>query len=179
MLSISSPVAVAPSSFDNEVEKRIFEALSHLGIDFQRVDNEPAVTMDDCRDIDAALDVSTAKTLLLTNRQQTNFYLLAMDADKPFVTRSFSDAMGISRVSFAPEDVMMELLGTERGAATLLSAVVDTDKRVKMVIDRSVCSRKWFGCTAGTVRCYMKMATDDLLGKYMPYTGHDVTIIDL
>ncbi len=179
MLNISSPTNEAPLKFINTVEEQIFNTLAKLDIPFERVDNDPAITMDDCREIDRALNVHTAKTLLLTNRQQTKFYLLAMSPEKPFVTRDFSRAMGIARVSFAPEEVMLDLLGTERGAATLLSAISDSDCKVSVVIDKAIAEAAEFGCTAATVRCYLKIATSDLLSRYLPFTGHDVTIIDL
>ena len=69
-----------------EKEIRVYDLLDRLGIAFERVDHEAAMTMEDCRAIDQVLGTEICKNLLLCNRQCTAFYLLMMPADKPFKT---------------------------------------------------------------------------------------------
>ncbi|MDE7442894.1 MAG: prolyl-tRNA synthetase associated domain-containing protein, partial [Muribaculaceae bacterium] len=156
----------------------IYETIEKLGIQFTRVENDPGITMEDCLNIDKALDMQTVKTILLTNRQKTMFYLYITPGDKPFVTRDFSNAMGISRVSFAPEELMIELLGTGHGSATLLSVIADTDCKVNVVIDGKVADSEWFGCTDGDARGFFKLRTSDVLNHYLPATNHTHTVIN-
>ena len=92
----------APEEFVHDTQRQVYAALERLQIPFGRIDNDPAVTMEDCIAIDEALGVPTVKTLLLCNRQQTMFYLYVMPGDKPFSTKDFGAALQISRVSFAP-----------------------------------------------------------------------------
>ena len=72
--------------------------------------------MEDCEAIDSKLQMKTVKTLFLCNRQQTKFYLFVTRGDKPFKSKNFSAALGVSRVSFAPEEKMEEMMGNKVGA---------------------------------------------------------------
>lgn len=177
MIWTSDIITAAPAEFVNDTQRKVYAALERLGIPFARIDNDPAVTMEDCAAVDAALGVPTVKTLLLCNRQQTMFYLYVMPGDKPFVTKDFGAALQISRVSFAPAEMLHEFLGTEVGATTPLSLVADPEHRVRLVIDRAAVAPESIGCPDGTTTCYMRLATADLLEKYLPATGHEPTFI--
>ena len=98
MFYVSEVKTKAPEKFQSELQQKIYETLAHLDIPFERVDNDPAITMEDCVLINERLDMKTVKTLFLCNRQQTNFYLFVTLDGKPFVTKDFSSALGISRV---------------------------------------------------------------------------------
>ena len=177
MIRTSEIRTTAPQEFVNETQRRVYAALERLAIPFGRIDNDPAVTMEDCIAIDKALGVLTVKTLLLCNRQQTMFYLYVMPGDKPFSTKDFGAALQISRVSFAPAEKLHEFLGTEVGATTPLSLVADTEHRVRLIIDKAAVEPESVGCPDGTTTCYMRLRTADLLGKFIPETGHEPTYI--
>ena len=177
MIHTSEIKTAAPAAFVNETQQLVYAALERLEIPFGRIDNDPAVTMEDCIAIDRALGVPTVKTLLLCNRQQTTFYLYVMPGNKPFSTKDFGTALQISRVSFAPAAMLQEFLGTEVGATTPLSLVADTERRVRLIIDKAAVAPDAVGCPDGTTTCYMRISTADLLQKFIPATGHEPTFI--
>ena len=177
MIHTSEIKVTAPAEFVNDTQRQVYAALERLEIPFGRIDNDPAVTMEDCIAIDQALGVPTVKTLLLCNRQQTVFYLYVMPGDKPFSTKDFGAALQHSRVSFAPADKLHEVLGTEVGATTPLSLVADPENRVRLIIDKAAVAPDSVGCPDGTTTCYMRLRTADLLDKFIPETGHEPTFI--
>ena len=177
MIHTSEIKSEAPEVLVNETQRLVYAALERLEIPFGRIDNDPAVTMEDCIAIDQALGVPTVKTLLLCNRQQTVFYLYVMPGDKPFSTKDFGAALQISRVSFAPAAMLQEFLGTEVGATTPLSLVADTQDRVRLIIDKAAVASESVGCPDGTTTCYMRIRTADLLQKFIPATNHEPTFI--
>jgi len=177
MIHTSEIMTEAPATFVNETQRLVYAMLERLAIPFGRIDNDPAVTMEDCIAIDQALGVPTVKTLLLCNRQQTMFYLYVMPGDKPFSTKDFGAALQISRVSFAPAAMLQEFLGTEVGATTPLSLVADPQRRVRLIIDKAAVEPESVGCPDGTTTCYMRIRTADLLRKFIPETGHEPTFI--
>ena len=135
--------------------------------------------MDDCVAIADKLNTPVVKTLLLCNRQQTNFYLFVTTSDKPFSTKNFSRAMEISRVSFASPEQLESMLGTKVGSASVLSLLHDPENRVQLVIDRQALIAPWFGCSDTTTTGYMKLVTDALLQVFLPYVGHVPAFIDI
>lgn len=64
-------------------EQRCYDILDRLGIAYSRVDHEHADTIEACHEIEQTLGAEICKNLFLTNRQQTEFYLLLMPGDKP------------------------------------------------------------------------------------------------
>ena len=179
MFYVSEVKTKAPENFQSELQQKIYETFAGLDIHFERVDNDPAITMEDCVLINERLDMKTVKTLFLCNRQQTNFYLFVTLDGKPFVTKDFSSALGISRVSFATEELLFSMLGTKIGATTVLSSIVDTENKVRIVFDIEVLENEWYGCTDGTTTSYMKLKTSDVLEKYLPFTKHEITVIEV
>ena len=83
-----------------EKEGRVYDLLDQLGLEYERVDHEPAMTMEACQEIDEALGATICKNLFLCNRQKTQFYLLMIRGEKSrtlwivisFVTRPNSPA---------------------------------------------------------------------------------------
>ena len=177
MFYVSDPKSTPPPSFSSPLQQKVYESFTALGIPFERVDTDPGLTMEDCQHIDAKIGVRIVKTVFLYNRQQTEFWLYVTSDDKPFVTREFCGALGIPRVSFASAEHLEKLTGVKVGATTILSSVLLEAKDVHLVMDRSVAESEWFACTDGTATCFVKIKTADLLQKYIPSTGHNLTII--
>jgi Ala-tRNA(Pro) deacylase len=179
MLVKSDILTVAPEKYESEVQRAVYEALGKLEIAFERVDTDELVTMEDCLAVDEKLCMKTVKTLFLCNRQQTDFYIFVTPGDKPFRTKDFSSAMGISRVSFAPAEILFEMLGCKVGGTSVLSCINDKEGRVKVVFDKEVLSDEYYGCNDGTTTCYMKMKTEDVFKKYLSYIAHEPTVIEV
>ena len=177
MIWVSEVLTDAPETFKSELNRKIYETLSALEIPFARVDNDETLTMEDCQAIDERLEVHTAKTLFLCNRQRTQYYLYPTRGDKPFVTKDFGKALGISRVSFASAEDLGSMMGVQPGASTIMSLLLDSARDVRLVIDRDIAEAAAFCCPDGTRTGYIRMSTADVLEKLIPYTGHTYEVI--
>lgn len=165
----------------SEREIRSYELLDRLGIDFDRTDHfdAPATTMEVCAKVDAVLGVKICKNLFLCNRQKTAFYLLIMPGDKPFKTKELSGQMGISRLSFAGEDAMAELLDVRPGSVSVLGLMNDHEKRVTLVIDEDVLREEMFGCHPCENTSSIRFKTAELTEKLLPALGVVPTVVKL
>jgi Ala-tRNA(Pro) deacylase len=113
-------------------EIRVYDLLDSLQIEYQRIDHEPAMTMEACAAIDEALDAVICKNLLLCNRQQTEFYLLMIPGGKQFKTSVLSKQIGSSRLSFASAEHMERLLDITPGSVSVLGLMNDSEKQVQL-----------------------------------------------
>ena len=179
MIEVSEVMTTAPSEFESPLQKKIYETLAELTIPFERVENTPSHTMEDAVAINERLGGKMAKNLLLTNRQKNRFWLVVMAGDKPFVTRDFSGALEIPRVSFAQEELLQELLGVERGATNILCTLTHPASAFTLVVDREVMEQPEFMLPDGTVTNHLKLKTKDIFERILPTTGHTPIIIDL
>lgn len=178
-MKISEIKTTPPESFSTPTQREIYQLLQRAGCSWTRVDNDPAITVDECEEIAERLGAPTVKSLLVANRQLTKFYLVVMPGHKPFVTRDFTAALGVSRVSFVKPEVLHSMLGVEVGSATPLAIVADKDRVIRLIIDKEATDRPAMLLPDGTTTCYMNIATDDLLGKYLPLTGHSPEIVTM
>ena len=176
---ISEIYNAAPTESHCEVEMAAFALLDELGIPYSRVEHDVADTMEDCALISDVLGIRICKNLVLCNRQKTSFYLLTMPEDKPFLTKNLSHQIGSSRLSFAPAEDMERLLGCTPGSASVLGLLHDTDHRVRLLMDKDTYEAEWFGCHPCKNDGSLRIKTHDLLYKFLPRTGHEVTVVEL
>ena len=160
-------------------ESAAFDLLDTLGIDYDRVSHDAAFNMELCADVSAVLGVSVCKNLFLCNRQKTSFYLLCMPPDKPFHTKDLSAQINSSRLSFAPEDSLWELLHCHPGSATVLGLANDTEHRVQLLLDREVYDAPYMSCHPCICTSTLKLKTSDVLTRLLPHTAHTPTVVDL
>ncbi|MDR1017728.1 MAG: prolyl-tRNA synthetase associated domain-containing protein [Lachnospiraceae bacterium] len=163
----------------NKTEIKFYEALKKLNIPFERVDNDAAYTMEECEAIDKAMNVECAKNVFICNQKKTTFFLLVMPADKNFDTGSFSKKMGLSHMSFASPELMIEHLGTTPGSASVAGLANDEDDYIQVIIDKEIADSEYFGCNPGINTAHYKIKTADLIKKYLPSIHHRPRIVDL
>lgn len=160
-------------------EIRTYDFLDGLGIEYQRIDHEAAMTMEACVAIDEALGASICKNLLLCNRQQTDFYLLLIAGDKHFKTSELSKQIGSSRLSFAGPEYMEAFLDITPGSLSILGLMNDKDNRVQLLIDEDVLNSEFMGCHPCINTSSLRLRTADLTQKIIPALAHEPRIVNL
>lgn len=172
-----------PENTDNRLNKeiRVYDFLDKLGIQYQRIDHEAAMTMEACEEIDRALGDNTTicKNLFLCNRQETDFYLLLMPGDKPFKTKDLSAQIHSARLSFAKPEYMEKYLDITPGSVSVLGLMNDSEKKVQLLIDEDVMKEPYFGCHPCINTSSLKFTTEDLMQKIIPALEHEPVIVTL
>ena len=160
-------------------EVRTYDVLDRLGIPYQRTDHERADNMEACNKIDAVLGVVICKNLFLCNRQKTAFYLLMMPGDKKFKTKELSGQIGSARLSFAEPEDMLKYLDIEPGAVSIMGLMNDHGRAVHLLIDEDVLKDEYIGCHPCVCTSSLKIRTQDILEKFLPFTGHTLRTVKL
>ena len=160
-------------------EIRVYDFLDSLGVSYQRIDHEAAMTMEACEEIDRTLEATICKNLLLCNRQETQFYLLMLPGDKVFKTKELSAQIGSSRLSFAKAEYMEQYLDITPGSLSVLGLMNDKDRMVRLLIDEDVLKDPYFGCHPCINTSSLRLKTKDLVEKIIPAMEHEPTIVKL
>ena len=170
-----------PESAEGRLDKemRVYDLLDSLGVEYERIDHEPAMTMEICEQLDASLGALICKNLFLCNRQQTDFYLLMMPADKPFKTKDLSAQIGSSRLSFATAEFMEEFLDITPGSVSVMGLMNDKGLRVRLLIDEDVLKEEYVGCHPCINTSSLRIRTEDVMKKVIPALGHAPTTVKL
>lgn len=170
-----------PADVDSRLdkEKRCYDLLCENEIAFEGVDHEHADTIEMCEEVETVLGCKICKNLFLTNRQMTDFYLLLMPGEKNFKTKFLSKALGVSRLSFANADQMLEFLDITPGSVSILGLMNDKQGRVRLVIDNDLLSDEYLGCHPCINTSSLKIKMDDVREKLIPALRHEATYVDL
>lgn len=170
-----------PESTEGRLEKeiRVYDFLDALGVGYQRVDHEAAMTMDVCDEIDRALQAVICKNLFLCNRQETDFYLLMIPGSKKFKTKDLSAQIHSARLSFAKEEYMEEFLDITPGSVSVMGLMNDKEKRVKLLMDEDVVNSMYIGCHPCINTSSLRIKTEDMMKKILPAMGHEPQIVHL
>lgn len=163
-----------PSDETGRLEKEIrtYDLLDRLGIAYERVDHEPAMTMEVCQAIDEVLQATICKNLFLCNRQETAFYLLMMPDDKLFRTKDLSAQIGSARLSFAKAEYMEQFLDITPGSVSVMGLMNDKEKRVQLLIDEDVLNSEYVGCHPCINTSSIRLRTKDLVDEVIPAMEH-------
>lgn len=170
-----------PADLTGRMDKeiRVYDMLDRLGVPYERIDHEAAMTMEACAAIDQALEATICKNLLLCNRQCTEFYLLLLPGDKPFKTSVLSKQIGSSRLSFAGAEYMQQFLDITPGSLSVLGLMNDKAQRVKLLMDQDLLEGTYIGCHPCINTSSLRLRTQDLLERIIPAMGHPVTLVNL
>ena len=163
----------------SEKERRCYDLLDGLGVEYFRVDHEHADTIEACREAEELLGCVICKNLFLTNRRQTEFYLLIMPGQKPFKTKYLSAHIGSSRLSFGTAEDMERLLGVTPGSVSLLGLMNDRNGEVRLLVDRDLLGDEAFGCHPCINTSSLRIAMTDVREKLLPALGHEPTYVNL
>lgn len=117
----------------------VIAALREWGISYELHSHPPAHTIGDCLAMDFITpEVVICKNIFLCNRQQTQFYLMLIDPNKQFRTAEVSKELGVSRLSFAPDALLPEMLGLLPGAVSPLGLMFDREHKITLVCDKAI-----------------------------------------
>lgn len=180
-----------------ERELRVYDLLDSIGVDYDRLDHAPAMTMEVCDAVNAAFGRMTleefkaedsndrtkhaiiCKNLFLCNRQKTKFYLLMIPGDKKFLTKNLSAQINSARLSFAGEEDMLKFLDVTPGSVSVLGLMNDHGHIVQLLIDSDVLQSEYVGCHPCINTSSLRMKTKDLMEKVIPALQHEPVIVNL
>lgn len=180
-----------------EREVRVYDLLDSIGVDYDRLDHAPAMTMEVCDAVNAAFGRMTleefkaedsndrtkhaiiCKNLFLCNRQKTKFYLLMIPGDKKFLTKNLSAQINSARLSFADAEDMQKFLDVTPGSVSVLGLMNDHDRVVQLLIDSDVLQSEYVGCHPCINTSSLRMKTKDLMEKVIPALQHEPVIVNL
>jgi Ala-tRNA(Pro) deacylase len=170
-----------PKYTAGRLEKEIctYDLLDKLGVAYERVDHEAAMTMEVCQEIDKVLQATICKNLFLCNRQETTFYLLMIPDTKVFHTKDLSAQINSSRLSFAKPEYMEKFLDITPGSVSVLGLMNDTENHVQLLIDEDVLKGEFIGCHPCINTSSIRFHTSDLVEKVLPAVNHEFIKVKL
>ena len=151
--------------------KAIERYLNDLGIAFRRAEHPPAFTMEDCARVDEMLQALTVKNIFLTTKNGKRFYLCLTRPEARFRTADISKQAGSSRLSFAPEERLIELLHAHAGSASPLGLIFESARGVGLLVDAALRDAPTLVFHPCDNTKSLAMASADFFDVFLPAVG--------
>lgn len=158
-------------------EKRTYDFLDKLDVEYTRYEHEPLMTIVAAEELDKKIGLEICKNLFLSTRHSTEFYLLVMVGSKKFNTGKVSKQIGVPRMTFADDEHMLEFLDIKPGSVSPLGLINDKNNNVKLLIDSDVVNMEKIAVHPCVNTATVVLKTKDLLEKIIPACGHDFTVV--
>lgn len=170
-----------PDDLTNRIDAEIatYDFLDNLNIEYDRVDHEPAMSDDVYAMMDVSLVSTACKNLFLVNRAGTEFHLLMMPRKKDFRTKYLKQALGLSHLSFAKEEQMIQYLGVKPGSVSIMCLLKDPDCNIDLIIDEDVIAGETVRFHPCINTSSIRVRTDDFLNSIIPGLKHEPKYITI
>ena len=161
------------------VKEDVLSALGALGVPYELLEHAPVHTMEDCKAAEEALGGVMPKNLFLTPRNHATHHLLIARADAPFRTARVSRQLGVSRLSFATAEELMDMLRTLPGAISPMGLLFDGEKKVRLAIDRALRGEERLLFHPCVNTATLAVSGADFFGRLLPALGHEAVYVDM
>ena len=161
------------------VKEDVLAALGALGIPYELLEHAPVHTMEDCRAAEEALGGVMPKNLFLTPRNHASHHLLIARAEAPFRTSRISRQLGVSRLSFATAEELMDMLRTLPGAISPLGLLFDGERKVRLAIDRTLRGEERLLFHPCVNTATLALSGKDFFERLLPSLQHEAVYVDM
>lgn len=161
-----------------ENKAAVLAFLEEHGIAFEKLEYPPITTVAEGEAISAKLGAFCCKCLLMKNRKGSLF-LFMIPGSKRFKSGAAAKALGSGHLSFADEEDLASALHTFPGAVSPLGLIFDEEKKVTFVMDEEAFAAPFLDAHPCDNGCSVKFSREDLTEKFLPASGHALTLITL
>lgn len=152
--------------------------LENLDIPYEIVEHPPALTTEEADQFIVGIEGVRTKSMFLTNKKKTAYYLLIMDDTKRLDMDKFKDLVSANRIKMASSDSLAEQMKLPPGVVSIFGLLNNNSKNIQVYFDKEILSepRMSFHPNVNTKTIFL--STQDVL-KFIQAIGYDYTIIDL
>ena len=161
-----------------EAYEKVVGMLNELDIPFEIVEHEPALTTEQADSFIEGIEGVRTKTMFLTNKKKTTYYLVIMDDKKRLDMDLLKDLVGVNRVRMASSESLFEKMMLPAGVVSPFGLLNNTDKDIQVYFDKEIMSEKWMNFHPNTNEKNLFWATIDLL-RFLEVIGYESHIIEL
>ncbi len=157
---------------------KVEEKLKELGMNFELVEHEPALTTEQADSFIEGIEGVRTKTMFLTNKKKNEFYLLIMDDMKRLDMDRFKEIVEQKQIKMASENSLMEKMMLPPGVVSPFGLLNNEDKDIKVYIDKEIINEDRMSFHPSTNEKTIFIKTGDLI-KFLDNIGQPANIVEI
>ena len=151
--------------------------LDGLGLTYDLHHHEAVFTVAESEKLDATIPGVHCRNLFLRDKRKKN-YLVVLRNETEVDMKKLPPVIGAERLSFGSADRLWEFLGVWPGSVCPFSIINDTDKQVKILLDKAMMEGDIVNYHPLINTMTVSLAPADLL-RFIESCGHEPHIVDL
>lgn len=157
---------------------KVVEKLKELDIQFELVEHEPVLTTEQADAFIEGIEGVRTKTMFLTNKKKTQYYLLIMDDKKRLDMDHFKVQVGANRIRMASLDSLAEKMKLPPGTVSPFGLLNNEEKDVQVYFDKEIINEERMCFHPNTNEKTIFVATSDLF-KFLQAIGYSHEVVEL
>ena len=115
----------------------LFAFLDAHGVEHSTLDHPPVFRVEEGLEIKKALPGGHTKNLFLKDARG-QLWLISALGETTIDLKRLHPVIGSGRLSFGPQEMMVQTLGVTPGSVTAFGLINDTERRVRFVLDKAL-----------------------------------------
>ena len=161
-----------------EAYQQVKDKLEELGIEFEVVEHPPAFTTEQADSYIEGLEGVRTKSMFLTNKKKTQFYLLIMDDQNPLDMDDFKEQVGANRIRMASTESLAEKMQLPAGTVSPFGLLNNEEKDILVYFDQDIVSEEIMTFHPNTNEKTIFIKTQDLF-RFLESIGFNYEILTL
>ena len=161
-----------------EAYQQVAKKLQELGITYDVVEHPPAFTTEQADSYIEGLEGVRTKTMFLTNKKKTQYYLLIMDDQKRLDMEDFKDQVGANRIRMASTESLAEKMQLPAGTVSPFGLLNNEEKDILVYFDQDILSEEIMTFHPNTNEKTIFIKTQDLF-RFLESIGFNYEILTL
>ena len=157
---------------------KVANKLQELGITFDVVEHPPAFTTEQADSYIEDMEGVRTKSMFLTNRKKTQYYLLIMDDKKRLDMDDFKVQVGADRIRMASLDSLAEKMNLPAGTVSPFGLLNNEEKDIQVYFDKEIINEERMTFHPNTNEKTIFISTQDLF-KFLQDLGYSYQVLDL
>lgn len=158
--------------------KTVEEHLNALNIPFQLVEREAALTTEQADRFIEGIEGVRTKTMFLTNKKKTQFFLVIMDDRKRLDMKAFGNLTQTKGIQMASENSLYEKMLLPPGVVSPFGLLSNADHDIRVFIDREIISADRMSFHPNTNEKTVFLRTGDVI-RFIESLDYTVNVVDL
>ena len=157
--------------------QQVANKLQELGITFDVVEHPPVFTTEQADSYIEGMEGVRTKSMFLTNRKKTQYYLLIMDDKKRLDMNDFKVKVGADRIRMASLASLAEM-NLPAGTVSPFGLLNNEEKDIQVYFDKDIVSEDIMTFHPNTNEKTIFISTEDLF-KFLKDLGYSYQVLEL
>ena len=158
--------------------QQVATKLQELGITFDVVEHPPAFTTEQADSYIEGMEGVRTKSMFLTNRKKTQYYLLIMDDKKRLDMDDFKVQVGADRIRMASLDSLAKKMNLPAGTVSPFGLLNNEEKDIQVYFDKEIIDEERMTFHPNTNEKTIFISTQDLF-KFLQDLGYSYQVLEL